>query len=33
MLLKEEDKNDQINYERYFELMDENSSYLTTNYR
>lgn len=33
MLLKEEDKNDQINYERYFELMDENSSYLTTNYK
>ena len=33
MLLKEEEKIDQINYEKYFELMIEDSSYLTTNYK
>lgn len=33
MLLKEEERTDQINYDRYFELIDDESSYLTTNYR
>lgn len=32
MLLKDEDKVDQINYDRYFELMEDECSYLTTNY-
>ena len=32
MLLKDEEKFDQINYDRYFELMEDDSSYLTTNY-
>lgn len=33
MLLKEEERVDQINYEKYFELMEGESTYLTTNYR
>ena len=33
MLLKDEEKVEQINYDRYFELMQHECSYLTTNYR
>lgn len=33
MLLKDEEKIEQINYDKYFELMDDRCSYLTTNYR
>ena len=33
MLLKDEEKIEQINYNKYFELMDDKCSYLTTNYR
>ncbi len=31
MLLKDEEKIEQIDYDKYFELMDDKSSYLTTN--
>ena len=33
MLLKDEDKVDQINYDRYFELMKDESCFLTTDYK
>lgn len=33
MLLKDEEKVEQINYDKYFELMKEDCTYLTTNYR
>lgn len=33
MLLKDEEKVEQINYDKYFELMEEDCTYLTTNYR
>lgn len=33
MLLKDEEKVEQINYTKYFELMLDECSYLTTNYR
>lgn len=33
MLLRDEEKLEQVNYDRYFELMSEDSTYLTTNYK
>ena len=33
MLLKDEEKVEQVNYDRYFELMSDDSTFLTTNYR
>ena len=33
MLLKDEEKVEQVNYDRYFELMNDDSRFLTTNYK